>query len=487
MNYNLKSLKRRRSKSTNDLIVISAISLVVFILSCLFELFEVIAEFSLSLKNYWVDELLVVLIILPVAFAFYSMRRWQELNQEVQLRRRIEELSEGQNQILEMITVGDSLPKILEALALLIERQTSDSTFCAIMLLNSQEQKLRLGTAPNLPKSFTSKLDGAAIGPKNGSCGTAAFLGKPVFVSDIANDPLWADYRGLALSHGLRASWCMPILSNSKKVLGTFAMYYKSPKIPTPFQLQLIEAATHIAGIAIERKQAFEQIKSANTRLSALSQQLVETQEVERRYIARELHDQVGQALTALKINLQVSQNMSLSTALSPHLEEGISIVESTLQQVRTMSLDLRPSLLDDLGLLAAMRWYIDRFSQRTGIILIFNSDLQDTRFPTNLETTCFRIAQEALTNIARHAKATRVEVNLFADDEYLQLSIYDNGIGFDVQKALEKATGGASLGLLGMQERAILSRGQLIFESAPAAGTRVKAKLSLEKALSRE
>lgn len=223
-----------------------------------------------------------------------------------------------------------------------------------------------------------------------------------------------------------------------------------------------------------ERQQVQEVQLKTQERLQTLSGKLIEAQETERRSIARELHDEIGQALTAVKINLQTLQHLSNASEIALPVHESISIVEVALQQVRSLSLDLRPSLLDDLGLVAALRWYVDRQTQRAGIIGEFVVKRLETKLLPNLETTCFRIVQEALTNIVRHAQAQQVYIELRQQETQLHLVIRDDGVGFDVPSARERATHGGSLGLLGMEERTLLVGGQINIESVQQHGTKI-------------
>jgi two-component system, cell cycle sensor histidine kinase and response regulator CckA len=174
--------------------------------------------------------------------------------------KRMEALSGGQSKILEMIARNAPLENVLANLVRLIEAQ-SDGMLCSILLLDEDGQHLRHGAAPSLPETYTKAIDGASIGPRAGSCGTAAYRGQPVIVTDIMQDPLWADWRDLAKAHGLRACWSTPIRSHHGKVLGTFAMYYGDVRSPNPAETHLIGIATHLAGIAIERKRAEEALR----------------------------------------------------------------------------------------------------------------------------------------------------------------------------------------------------------------------------------
>ena len=143
------------------------------------------------------------------------------------------ELLEGQNRVLELIARGEPLPKILDSLLGLIQSHCPGMT-CSVLLLDRDGIHVRHGAARDLPQSFVRGVDGEPIGPRAGSCGTAAFLREPVIVEDIAKDPLWDTYRELALSHGLRACWSTPIFDGERRVLGTFAMYLREPSRPEP-------------------------------------------------------------------------------------------------------------------------------------------------------------------------------------------------------------------------------------------------------------
>lgn len=177
---------------------------------------------------------------------------------------------------------------------------------------------------------------------------------------------------------------------------------------------------------------------------------------------------------------MQALQHSFSSRDFATPLHESIEIVEIALQQVRSLSLDLRPSLLDDLGLLAALRWYVDVHTRRSGIIGEIVAQPINTKLPSNLETTCFRIVQEALTNVIRHAKAQRVIIELQQWETQLHLKISDDGVGFDVNAAIIKATSGGSLGLLGMEERVLLVGGQINIESMHQHGTQIHAQFPI-------
>jgi signal transduction histidine kinase len=157
-----------------------------------------------------------------------------------------------------MIARDAPLEAILENLVRVVEAQFA-GLLCSVLLLDEEGQHARHGAAPSLPQPYTKAIDGLSIGPKAGSCGTAMYRREPVVVTDILQDPLWEPYRGVAEPYGLRACWSTPILEHSGKALGSFAMYYREPRSPSPAETRALEMATHLAGIAIERKLAREQ------------------------------------------------------------------------------------------------------------------------------------------------------------------------------------------------------------------------------------
>jgi PAS domain S-box-containing protein len=197
-------------------------------------------------------------------------------------RKQAESWLTGQKQILEMIAKGAPLGDTLNTLVEIMEQQSRD-VIGSILLLAPDGKHLLHGAAPSLPDSYNAAIHGRAIGPDAGSCGTAAFTGQQVIVTDIASDPLWENYRDLALSFGLRACLSTPIFSSQGQVVGTFAMYYSQPRPPQKLDLQLIEAAMHLAGIAIERNQAEESLKQLNqeleNRVKDRTAQLMQTEE----------------------------------------------------------------------------------------------------------------------------------------------------------------------------------------------------------------
>lgn len=224
-----------------------------------------------------------------------------------------------------------------------------------------------------------------------------------------------------------------------------------------------------------QRKKAEAALHESTRQLQTLSRRVLEAQETERRRVARELHDELGQSLTSLKISIQTQQRFGQELT-NESLSEYVAMVDDALRQVRRLALALRPSMLDDLGLLPALRWMVEQTATRLAVPINFRHALPgQVRLAADVETACFRIAQEAFTNIARYARAQQVEVELGRDADQLVLTIRDDGVGFDLAAARTRAIAGGSLGVLGMQERAMLIGGTLEIRTGLGEGCSVQ------------
>jgi signal transduction histidine kinase len=225
-----------------------------------------------------------------------------------------------------------------------------------------------------------------------------------------------------------------------------------------------------------ERVQAQEALQQYAERLRALSARLAEVAEAERQRLTRELHDQVGQNLTALGINLNIIRTQmpeETGASVRSRLDDSLSLVEQTTERIRDVMAGLRPPVLDDYGLVAALHWYGEQFAGRTNIAIAVEGEEPISRLAAHVENALFRIAQEALTNVAKHAQATQVTVMVEVEDGTLRLVVADDGIGFDPPH-LTEPNGSRGWGLLTMTERAEAVGGRCWIESAPGQGTQV-------------
>ena len=233
-----------------------------------------------------------------------------------------------------------------------------------------------------------------------------------------------------------------------------------------------IEREVKEAEVRRARRRGEQELREARLRLQALSNRMLQVQEAERRHIARELHDEIGQSLTAMKLNLDALQRRLVDHIALPLAVEVTDIAERLLDQVRKLSLDLRPPQLDDLGLAAALNWLVKRHSRPEGPAIVLDTPASLPRFDPLIETASFRVAQEALTNALRHARAAEIRIELGLSRIALELIVRDDGIGFDLPAAQDHALRGGSLGLVGMNERAVLAGGTLHISARPYDGT---------------
>src|SRR5262249_1227227 len=244
-------------------------------------------------------------------------------------RKRNEALLAGEKSLLEMIATGVPLKKIAEALCGIIEEQRPD-TLASVLLLNPDGVHLDVIAGPQLPNEWTRQMEKMPIGPCAGSCGTAAYRGESVIVSDIASDPLWdvPEHRASALRHGLLASWSSPVLSSNNKVLGTFCMYYREPRSPTSLDLELIDLATHLTRVAIERDRAehalrkSEQLAGSHVEGMMRSLDVLATEAAPDKFIGEMLRT-VGQRLRARSVLLWLCNPEDDSLHLRLVIEDG--------------------------------------------------------------------------------------------------------------------------------------------------------------------
>ena len=380
---------------------------------------------------------------------------------------RSQRLEAGERRALELLAAGASLREVLEVIAHTLEALDTGS-LVSVVAADDTGTRIRTLAAPSLPEAFSRAIDGAAIGPTAGSCGTAMYRRERVIVTDIEADPLWADYREIARTHGLRACWSSPLLSSEGRVLGSFAVYYREPRSPDAASLDLIARASHIAGIAIERRQLDDRLRALTERAEAI-------REDERTQIAREVHDELGQALTALKMDIAwVIRRVTANAQVTEKLAEMARSCDEIIGSVRRISAELRPGILDDLGLAAAIEWQVEEFTKRTGIPCALLSTLGHPQLERDLATAVFRIFQEALTNIARHASASHVRVALELERGRIKLEVEDDGVG------IPESAGNTSLGLLGMRERARRLGGECDIRRVEPRGTLVRVSVPL-------
>jgi PAS domain S-box-containing protein len=269
----------------------------------------------------------------------------------------------------------------------------------------------------------------------------------------------------------------LPLLVG-ERVLGTISFSYRMPNVFSVEDRGFLRALSQQCAQALERARLYEEVLLNQAQLHQLSQRLIETQEQERRHLARELHDEVGQALTGLRMSLELA-GRALPEEQAMRLSAAHRATQELIGQVRALSLELRPAMLDDRGLLPAIIWQLRRYREQTGIEVTLRHQGLEARLPPAVETVAYRVVQEALTNVARHAGVDAATVSLLVSPGQLLIQVQDCGCGFSFEQAM---TSGQSSGLAGMRERVALLGGTLSIESAPAMGVTVTVDLPLTK-----
>ncbi|MBI4523124.1 MAG: GAF domain-containing sensor histidine kinase [Deltaproteobacteria bacterium] len=278
----------------------------------------------------------------------------------------------------------------------------------------------------------------------------------------------------------------MPFRASDSRneVLGVITFYTEREHDFSSEEIEFLQTLANQAAIAIYNAQLYQEVRTSSERLRQLSKRLVEVQEAERRQIARELHDEIGQGLTALNFSLERSRR-SAGDGITAVLGQAQELVSELFVRVRNLSLDLRPSILDDLGLLPALLWHFKRFSAQTPMKVDFkHSGLEGVRFLPEIEISAYRIVQETLTNVARHAGVQDVRVWAASDHQNLRIEIEDNGAGFDPRTVM---AAGKTGGLTGIRERVFHLAGKLTVDSARGMGARLLAELPLTGRAERE
>ncbi|MBI1765924.1 MAG: GAF domain-containing protein [Acidobacteria bacterium] len=345
-----------------------------------------------------------------------------------------------------------------------------------VLLLAEDQKHLLVRASFGLDGNVDAIEDKTLIPFGQGLVGKIAAQNEPLIVNDLKEVAAASGLTGV-LGQKTRSLVGAPLRARDR-VIGVVHVGTQTRRRFTREDLGLLQVVADRAASAIERAQLYEEVLAARDRLHTLSRQLIEAQEQERRRLARELHDETGQALTAVKLNLQALRQRSSDLHLSAKLQDSIGIVEQSLEQLRDLSHELRPAVLDDFGLVAALRWFVDRQSQRAGLRGHFSAPEKFVRVATEVETACFRLVQEALTNVSKHARARNVWVELRETAAGFELSVRDDGRGFAVDSARLKAMRGGSMGLLSMQERTQLAGGRFELKSGQS-GTELRAQFA--------
>lgn len=273
----------------------------------------------------------------------------------------------------------------------------------------------------------------------------------------------------------------VPLPANERAV-GILNLVCSEENCFDPETMQLLATVGRQLGLALENARLWEELRHKEAMRGQLLRKIITAQEEERRRIARELHDETGQAITSLLVSLKVIEGAASLEQARALASEIRDLIGKTLDEVRDLASELRPSVLDDLGLVPALARYVGKLPARFGFQVDFiATGTHEQRLPREIESTLYRIAQEALTNVARHAKASHVSLLLEQRRDAILMLVEDNGVGFDAANVMSSAQEREPLGLYGMRERASLVGGCLTVESKPGAGTTISVQIPLE------
>jgi len=288
-----------------------------------------------------------------------------------------------------------------------------------------------------------------------------------------------ARFRGVCVENGFLSVSIVPIRYR-EEVLGGIHLADEREGQVALKAMEFIESVAPLIGEAIHRFDLEEEVRESENRLRHLSSQLLVAQENERKRISREVHDSLGQSLSAIKFRVEgmlQEVRKSREKTIAKSLENLIPIVQQSIEEARRIQMDLRPSVLDDLGILATISWFCREFKiTYPGINIETQVGIREEEVPDSLKTVIYRIMQEALNNIAKHSGADLVHLSLRKTDDKIELAIRDNGMGFDIEENLSVERSMRGLGLTSMRERAELSGGSFTIESIKGKGTTIRA-----------
>ena len=303
--------------------------------------------------------------------------------------------------------------------------------------------------------------------------------GKPFTINNISDLPSESNTRKYLLKAGIKSVLGAGMFFG-KKLIGLLSITsIKEYKTFTQDEMKLVQTTANQIAVAIENARLLQVVKKHTQDLKELSSQLMKVQEKERKRIAQELHDEVGQMLQSMKMNLdRIKRNFNSKPKKLEGIEDWLldteKLLSETIEDIRTLTFDLRPSMLDDFGLIPTLRWYIENYSRRSNVKVSLKAKDKRYRFPPDIEITLYRIMQEALTNVSKHAQATEVSVLVSQKNSTAFLSVRDNGIGFDTSQVVSAPKG---MGLLNVKERVDLLGGSFEIISHPRKGTTLNIK----------
>jgi len=387
---------------------------------------------------------------------------WMIETRGKEVRQRVASRLGAINAVTAIVTASLELEQILnDALDKVLEVTGLEAGL--IFLLDRQTQELSLAAYRGLSKETAAGVDRLKLG--EGFCGRVAQSGEPMVVQDSSSDPRLT--RLAVREEGLRGQIIAPLRAKGE-AQGVLAVATRESRQFLPEEVELITAIGNQIGVAIENARLYENMRF-------YVRQITRAQEDERKRIARELHDETAQALIDLLHRLdELATSSELSEAVIARLEEFQDLIDEILQGVRRFSRDLRPSVLDDLGLLPALEWLMLSLREESGIKAELRVYGDRRRLPPEAELALFRIVQEALSNVRRHSQASQAVTTVEFGESRVKITVHDNGRGFELAGRTSDLATAGKLGLIGMHERARLLDGTLTVHSEPGKGSTI-------------
>jgi signal transduction histidine kinase len=369
------------------------------------------------------------------------------------------------NELSEALTLGQGVDAVVEkALKRVVFLMAADVG--SIYLLEKEPARLRLKASQGfLPPEILQHLASADRG--DGLMRSLLESGRIVAVEDLRTASILPRQLADLLAQAGFVSWVCAPLKMEGEVIGVYHLGKRGPRTFNSHDLALLEMVGNVVGSSLSNAQLLRSLRRSEAELRRALHRAVELQEDERKRLARELHDEVGQALTSILIRLKSLQEANQAEIVQ-RIDDLRALTAQTIEELRRIAMDLRPAALDTLGITAALRWYTQQCSERTGLDIQFSGPPDLERLSPGLELILYRVAQEGITNAIRHGKPQRIEVSLLKDATSIRLIVKDNGRGFNV------ALLDQGLGLIGMRERVELLNGIFEVKTSPGEGAQL-------------
>jgi signal transduction histidine kinase len=381
-----------------------------------------------------------------------------------------QQLLTSETHLLEMLGQGAPMLEILNELCNFIDTQ-SPGAISTFFLVDSDGRQLRSIAGTKAPKRWNEGIDPPGTRPCARFCGSDGLQKELAIAGDIDSDPLFEAHREAARREGLQVVRSIPIFSRERQILGVLALFCPQTQRPSEQNVQIMERAIHIASIAIECHRNEEELRELSRRLS-------QSQDDERRRIARELHDSTGQKLSVLAMNVAMAERQAEAQGQTPNelLTQCSTLIRNISEEIRTLSYLLHPPMLDECGLDSAIAWYVQGINRRNALHVEMQMPRRLHRLSEEAELAVFRIVQASLTNIHLHSGSGKATVRIKQDGKGCTVIVSDSGRGIpDGVLDRSSRTKGLGVGILGMRERVRQLGGRLEIETSEN-GTRVKA-----------